>query len=133
MANGIPYVPSTSVGTVRRLIGDRTYPYHFSDAEITEFISEANSCKYGAAGLALLAWVAELVREYASVSVGNVSRSTHNITVMQEAAERYIRMSDEVTLDATQDAAFGVARADYNAPISTRREKLRIFAEDSEG
>lgn len=131
MPDGLNYVPSTAIGSVRRLIGDRSTPYHYSDAELTEFLTEANSCKYGAAGLALLAWHAELSREYATVSAGNVSRSVHDLRHMKEDAERYINMSDEVSLDASEDVVVATARADYNANLSTRREKLRTFAEDA--
>ncbi len=133
MSYGLEYAPASAIGTVRRLIGDRGSEYHFSDAELTEFLNEANSCKYGAAGLALMAWYAELTREYATVSVGNLSRSVNDLSHMRAQAERYIKMSNEVSLEANADAALATARADYNTHLSTRRETLRTFAEDTEG
>lgn len=129
---GLHYDPSTSIGAVRRLIGDRATPYHFGDDEITEFLTEASSCKYGAAGLALLAWHAELSREYQSVSAGNVSRSVQDLNHMLKDAERYIKMSDDVTLDVNDTPSIGTARVDYESSLSTRREKLRNFAEEQE-
>lgn len=132
MADGVIYDPTSTVGTVRRLIADRAEPYHFSDAEIGAFLDEADDCQYGAAGLALLAWIAEEVRGYAQVSAGNVSRVQHNISYMENMAKRYIEMSNTVSLDAAGDAGFATARIDWDRHMGTQKTRRRIYAETME-
>ena len=134
MTAGTEYDPSTDVGKVRLKIGDKALPFLLTDAEVNVFLTEANTCHNGAAGLALLALAATKADAWATVNAGQISRSKADPrAAMQALAEQYIGMSDEVMLDASKDVAFGVARVDWMPEVSADAEKLRDLAEDLEG
>lgn len=133
MSDSADYDPTTDVGKVRMKIGDREYPFLLEDSEINALLTEANSCVNGAAGLALLALAATKADAWASVNAGSVSRSKVDPRrALQELAERYINMSDEVSLNAQDDVVFGTARVDWKLEYTEDAQRLREFAEDEE-
>ncbi len=89
------YILRTNVGKVRRDIGDTDIPdnAHFSDEELQSFFDEGGSVKAGA-GLALLAWAAELARGDEMVDAGSWRGDTRDVAEkMRKLAKEYFDLS----------------------------------------
>jgi len=87
------YDLTTDVGKVRRDIADRDIATaHFTDAELQSFVDEGGSVKAGA-GLALIAWAAELGRGDEMVDVGNWKGDRRDVCAkMMKLANVYFEM-----------------------------------------
>ena len=88
------YDITTTVGKIRLKIGDKTAPYVFTDAEITEFYTQAGSINLAAAD-ALEAWASTYGANADSEHIGDYSYTQRIIDNMLKLAERLRKLESE--------------------------------------
>ena len=93
------YDLATDIGKVRLLIGDTdivpTTDAHFTDEEITAFLTMASNSIYLAAAMALEAWAATLTSSMTSEHIGDYSYSKKEMDDKLALAQRYRDMEAE--------------------------------------
>lgn len=77
----------TDIEKIRLKIGDKTVPYHFSDAELQQFLTDEWSVPLASAA-ALEAWAAEYGFNADSEKIGDYSYSQSIVANMLKLAER---------------------------------------------
>ena len=115
------YDLTTDLGKIRRDIADTsTTDAHFTDAEVQSFLDEGGSVK-AAAGLALMAWAAELGRGDELVDSGAWKGDRRDVCAkMLKLAEQYLML---VGYKATANRpALQFARVDWTPQVAGERE-----------
>ncbi len=79
----------TPLQQVRLLIGDTVVPYHYTDAQITEFLTLSGGSVFLAAALALEAWAATVSANADSEKIGDYSYSKKEMDNKLALAARY--------------------------------------------
>jgi len=117
------YDLATDIGKVRRNIGDTsTSAAHFTDAELTSFVSDGGSVE-AASGLALMAWAASLATEDELVTVGSFTGDRRDVVgKMMRLAQSYFTL---VGYTAT-GAFYEVTALDWTPETAVARERLEV-------
>jgi len=84
----------TDIEKIRLKIGDKTAPYHFSDAELQAFLDDEGSVNMAAAA-ALEAWATEYGLNADSEHIGDYSYTQKIIDNMLKLAERLRKVESE--------------------------------------
>jgi len=116
------YDLSTDIGKVRLKIGDKDLAaeaMHFSDEELQAFLDEGASV-LAAAGLALVAWAAEVGREDEVVDTGAWKGDTRDVAKKMTAlAEKYFELAG---YSPAAELAFVSAPVDWTPEVAAERE-----------
>lgn len=95
------YDLTTNIGRVRLLIHDTTIASaHFTDEEITAFLTMVSNSIYLAAAIALEAWAASLSESAVSEKIGDYAYTKKQAANKLALAERYIKAEAEAETPA---------------------------------
>lgn len=117
----LTYDLTTNIGKVRRDIGDTDLANaKWTDAELQSFIDEGGSAKAGA-GLALMAWAAELGRGDEVVDAGSWKGDRRDVCAkMLSIAKQYLTLAGYS--GGGRKPSFRTARVDWTPEVAAERE-----------